>query len=319
VAQARPPEAKRLAHELSPKPIRAAGGVVWRPAEGSGDSAVEVAIVHRPRYDDWSIPKGKLAAGESELDGALREVHEETGYRVRPGRALGDVQYLKTANGDAREKVVHYWAMQAIGGAFTASREVDELRWLSLAGSRELVTRQTDREILERFESGPVQTTPVLLVRHASAGSRAEWEGDDHARPLDDVGHDQAQELVRMLSRFEIDRIVSADNLRCIQTLKPLGDSIGLPVEEEPLLSEQGYPGHEAEATASLRGLAEHQEAVAACSQQVVIPDIVRRLAEEDGAELPDPLKDKKASFWALSFDGPKLYGVEYFPPPDVG
>src|ERR671923_852052 len=114
--------------------IRAAGGVVWRPVtETSGGSNVEVAIIHRPRYDDWSIPKGKLATGETELEGALREVFEETGQRVRPGRTLGEVRYLKAnSHSRPREKVVRYWAMQAIGGAFSPSREVDELRWLPL-------------------------------------------------------------------------------------------------------------------------------------------------------------------------------------------
>ena len=304
---------------MSAKPIRAAGGVVWRPAAGHSDnSAVEVAIVHRPRYDDWSIPKGKLGAGEGELDGALREVFEETGYRVRPGRALGDVHYLKSTNGESREKVVHYWVMQALGGAFTPSREVDELVWLSPEGARGLLTRQTDREILERFSSGPVRTGAVLLVRHANAGDRDKWRGDDRMRPLDEIGREQAGELVRLLSRFEVQRLVSADYLRCIQTLKPLGDSIGLPVEEEILLSERGYPGHEAEAEAALRKLGDHEEAVAACSQREVIPDLVKRLAADDGVELPQPFKYKKAGVWALSFDGQQLCAVEYFPPPKL-
>ena len=99
--------------------------------------AVEIAIIHRPRYDDWSLPKGKLAPGESHLEGAIREVHEETGYRVQPGRSLGEVRYLKKSGGAAREKVVHYWAMRAIGGAFSPNREVDEMRWLSIDDARE--------------------------------------------------------------------------------------------------------------------------------------------------------------------------------------
>jgi 8-oxo-dGTP pyrophosphatase MutT (NUDIX family)/phosphohistidine phosphatase SixA len=302
------------------KPIRAAGGVVWRSAPDHPDnSAVEVAVVHRPRYDDWSIPKGKLATGESELDGALREVFEETGCRVRPGRALGEVRYLKNSNGEHREKVVHYWAMQAVGGVFTPSREVDQLLWLSPEGAQALLTRSTDREVLGRFSAGPALTGTVLLVRHASAGSRSEWRGDDRVRPLDEVGREQAQELVRLLSRFEVQEIVCADFLRCIQTVKPLGDSIGLEVKEEPLLSEQGFPGREQQAVSLLRKLGDHNEAVAACSQRLVIPELIKRLADEDGFELPDPFRYKKGSFWALSFDGRKLCSVEYFPPPAVG
>jgi 8-oxo-dGTP diphosphatase len=299
------------------KPIRAAGGVVWRPApDHASNSAIEVAVVHRPRYDDWSLPKGKLGAGESLLDGALREVFEETGYRVRPGRALGDVRYLKSSNGDSREKVVHYWVMEAVGGAFTPSREVDELMWISPEGAEALLTRATDREILERFASGPVRTGTVLIVGHATAGDRNSWKGDDRIRPLDEDGREQAQELVRLLSRFEVQKLVAADYLRCIETLKPLADSIGLEVEEEPLLSETGFPGHEREAVEAIRKLGDHDDAVAACSQRQVIPALIEMLAEQDEVELPDPFKYKKASVWALSFDGEKLVGAEYFPPP---
>jgi 8-oxo-dGTP diphosphatase len=155
-------------------------------------------------------------------------------------------------------------------------------------------------------------------LRHGSAGDRDTWDGDDRDRPLDDTGRDQAEELVRLLSRFEVERLVSADNLRCLQTLKPLADSIGLEVEEEPLLSEHGYPGHESEAIDALRRLADDGHALAACSQREVIPDLLERLASEDGVELPDSVKYKRASVWALSFDGNRLCAAEYFPPPDV-
>jgi 8-oxo-dGTP diphosphatase len=206
--------------------------------------------------------------------------------------------------------------MEAVGGAFTPSREVDELMWISPEGAEALLTRATDREILERFSSGPVRTGMVLLVAHATAGDRNSWKGDDRARPLDENGREQAQELVRLLSRFEVQKLVTADYLRCIETLKPLADSIRLEIEEEPLLSETGFPGHETEAVAAIRRLGDHDEAVAACSQRQVIPDLIRMLADEDGVELPDPFKYKKASVWALSFDGEKLVGTEYFPPP---
>src|SRR5205823_13167314 len=113
--------------------IRAAGGVLWREADGGlTGPAVEVAIIHRPRYGDWSLPKGKLASGESEVDGAIREVLEETGYRVRLGRTLGETRYVKEQAGLLRPKVVRWWAMEAASGAFTQTREVDDMRWVSL-------------------------------------------------------------------------------------------------------------------------------------------------------------------------------------------
>jgi 8-oxo-(d)GTP phosphatase len=302
------------------KLIRAAGGVVWRAAaEHSSHEAIEVAIIHRPRYDDWSIPKGKLASGESELEGALREVFEETGYRVRPGRGLGEVHYLKSStNGRSREKIVRYWAMRAVAGAFTPSREVDELMWVSPEGADSLLTRPSDREVLERFASGPVRTGTVLLVRHALAGDPSKWKGDDSLRPLDETGSDQADELVRLLSRFDVQRLVSADNLRCVQTLQPTADSLGLEIEEQPLFSQGRFPGHEQEAMLAIRELGDHEQAVAVSSQSDVIPTLVQRLTQEDGVVLPGDVRYKKGSVWALSFDDGKLVAAEYFPPPDV-
>jgi 8-oxo-dGTP diphosphatase len=138
-------------------------------------------------------------------------------------------------------------------------------------------------------------------------------------RPLDENGREQAQELVRLLSRFEVQKLVSADYLRCVETLKPLADSIGLQIEEEPLLSETGFPGHEREAIALIRRLGDHDDAVAACSQRQVIPELVQMLAEADGVDLPDSIKYRKASVWSLSFEREKLVGAEYFPPPQLG
>jgi len=148
-------------------PIRAAGGVVWRHARGAdGEAGVEVAVIHRPRYDDWSLPKGKLAAGESDLEGAVREVLEETGFHVRVGRPLGETRYEKAGPTGTRPKVVRWWAMQAEEGAFSPTREVDDLRWLSLAHASDRLTRSTDREVLERFARGTTPTRTVLLVTH---------------------------------------------------------------------------------------------------------------------------------------------------------
>jgi 8-oxo-dGTP pyrophosphatase MutT (NUDIX family)/broad specificity phosphatase PhoE len=300
------------------RPIQAAGGVVWRLAADENGTNVEVAIIHRPRYDDWSIPKGKLAPGESLLEGAVREVHEETGYRVQVGRPLGEIRYLKKSGGGAREKVVHYWAMRAIGGQFSPGPEVDELRWLPLDQARELVTRATDREVLERFSRRPAGTGSVLLVRHGTAGSRSKWEADDALRPLDDEGQEQAEELVRLLSRFGVEEIISADYVRCVETVQPLSEAIGVAVKEEPLLSERGFPGHEDEAVELIRGLGRPGGAVVACSQRQVIPTLVERLAADDEVELDGDLSVKKGGVWALSFYDHKLVGAEAFPPPKI-
>jgi 8-oxo-(d)GTP phosphatase len=301
---------------MSMPEIRAAGGVVWRsPSGGSRPNGTEVALVHRPKYDDWTIPKGKLKSGETDFEAALREVLEETGYRVRPGRDLGEVRYLKNSRGETRQKVVRYWAMEADRGAFAPSQEIDGLRWVPINEARDLLTYPTDREVLGRFSSQPTPTGLVLLTRHASAGNRAKWKGDDRRRPLDEKGHAQAENLVKVLAPFDISKIVSAHFVRCTQTVEPLAKVLGLPVEEEPLLSESGYPGHEDEAVDLIRRWAEQGATVVASSQGDVIPDLLSRLATEDRAHLAHEFIAKKGSVWVMSFAGTELCNAEYFPP----
>lgn len=128
--------------------VRAAGGVVWR-ANGDG---VEVLIVHRPRYDDWSLPKGKLEAGETEEHAARREVEEETGLRCHVGDEVGSVDYVDHRG---RPKVVRYWSMtpapDADSGDFVGNQEVDAVQWLPLADARTAVSYDRDRRILDEF------------------------------------------------------------------------------------------------------------------------------------------------------------------------
>jgi len=138
---------------MNPATIRAAGGVVWRRADSGPDGGIEVVLVHRPRYDDWSLPKGKLRPGESEVEGAVREVLEEAGYHVLVGTCLGETRYDKVTGKGVRPKVVRWWAMEAISGAFTPTSEVDEIQWASLAEAERLLTRDTDRELLSRFSA----------------------------------------------------------------------------------------------------------------------------------------------------------------------
>jgi 8-oxo-dGTP pyrophosphatase MutT (NUDIX family) len=121
--------------------VKASGGVVWRRA----DYGIEVALVHRPRYDDWSFPKGKLDPGESWENAALREVEEEVGLRCRLGHELPPTSYR---DNKGRAKVVRYWMMEPLDGRFEPSREVDEVRWLSPPEADRLLTYEHDRELL---------------------------------------------------------------------------------------------------------------------------------------------------------------------------
>lgn len=131
---------------MSAQVVRAAGCVLWRYAEAEGGGGVvEVAVVHRPKYDDWSWPKGKLKRGESPLAGAVREVLEETGMHCEPGPPLPTARYLAAG----RPKEVRYWAARATGGAFTPNREVDQLLWLPLETARARLTQRRDRELVD--------------------------------------------------------------------------------------------------------------------------------------------------------------------------
>jgi 8-oxo-dGTP pyrophosphatase MutT (NUDIX family) len=123
--------------------VRAAGGVVWRELR----RGAEVALVHRPKHDDWSLPKGKLDPGESHEEAALREVEEETGSSCRLGPALGHVRYPGPRG---RPKEVRYWLMEPLEGAFEPSREVDEMRWLPPDEALEALTHASDREVMRR-------------------------------------------------------------------------------------------------------------------------------------------------------------------------
>ena len=121
--------------------MKASGGLVWRRAGGG----IEVALVHRPRYDDWSFPKGKLDPGESWEEAALREVEEEIGLRCRLGHELPPTSYRDNKD---RAKVVRYWMMEPLDGEFVPSHEVDEVRWLSPTEADRLLTYEHDRELL---------------------------------------------------------------------------------------------------------------------------------------------------------------------------
>ncbi|MFJ8858788.1 NUDIX hydrolase [Streptomyces sp. NPDC102451] len=130
---------------MSDTPVRAAGCVLWRRTPDGG--GLEICLVHRPRYDDWSYPKGKLKRGETALEGALREVLEETGHHCAPGTELPTAHYM--ANG--RPKEVSYWAAEATDGTFSPNDEVDRLAWLSPGSARARLSRPGDRVQLDAF------------------------------------------------------------------------------------------------------------------------------------------------------------------------
>ncbi len=221
--------------------VRAAGGVLRRV----GPDGMEVLLVHRPRYRDWTFPKGKAHDDETDEETALREVEEETGLRAALGVELPSTNYIDLK---ARQKRVRYWTMRPQSGSFEADDEVDEVKWLSPADAESELSYSRDLAVLRAVPP------PLLVVRHASAGDQDEWEGDDARRPLDERGEEQANALVEKLAGFPVERILSSPYDRCVQTVEPLARARGLEVETSKDLAEDAGPERLGQLLRSLAG-----------------------------------------------------------------
>ena len=260
--------------------IEAAGGVLWRYAP---DGSVEVALVHRPKYDDWSVPKGKLKRREHLLLGAVREVEEETGARVTVGRPLGEIRYLK----EGLPKRVRYWSMFALDSLFVGgdeADEVDELRWLSPGDALGRLSYERDVPAIERFMADLRPTWPLIVARHGSAGDRASWTADDRLRPLDEVGEEQAAVLGSILTAYGVTSVHSADVARCVDTVSAYAASVGTTVVEEPAMSETGWADHDLEGLSRLMTLAQTGVPTVVSSQRGSIPGLLAGFLSALGA-----------------------------------
>lgn len=285
--------------------IPAAGGLVVR-----GDTAerLEVAIVHRPRYGDWSLPKGKVEPGEDLTACALREIHEETGLLCRIVEPAGTNRYPTAAG----MKQVDYFLMRPYRHTgFTPGEEVDDFRWLPLAEAAELVSYPFDRELIESTDTArAVAYTTVHLVRHGAAGDRREWNDDDQLRPLTPKGRRQADAIARQLSTIGVSRVLSSPYIRCVETVQPLAEVLGSSVEADERLAEGASPS-------SIRALLDEVAGSTAvlCSHGDVIPETLRILRGA-GVHLESLFDCKKGSTWMVTHDqGFKT--AAYFPPPE--
>lgn len=296
--------------------VCAAGAVLWRQRPDAVDTAVEVAVIHRPRYDDWSLPKGKLDAGETEPLTAVREVFEETGHHARLGRHLGTVTYPVQQG----VKKVRYWSAASLGGAFAAGPEVDQMVWLAVPDAMKKLGYTYDRKILRRFAKFPADTQTVLVVRHGSAGRRSRFAGDDTLRPLDRKGRAQADSLTEQLLAFGATDVYSADRLRCQQTVQPLADKLGVAIGNEPTLTEEAYSDSPKKARRRVLEIADLSDSQPGrvpviCSQGKVIPGLIAWWCERDGVR-PDKSRNRKGGTWVLSLSGGRLVAADYLDSP---
>ena len=226
--------------------IRAAGAVAWRPGP---DGEPEVLLVHRKKYDDWSLPKGKTEPGEPLPVTAVREVLEEGGARLALGRRLISVRYKV----GGRPKRVHYWAarVESVDERAVPNAEVDEVAWVPAVSAVEKVSYVHDHGVLADFAARPAGTVPLILLRHAKAAAKGSWKRSDVSRPLDDVGRSDAKALVELLAGFASrPRLISSPAVRCMDTLRPLAQFSGAKVREEKVLYMHNQPADDTTAAA---------------------------------------------------------------------
>ncbi|MHA3704408.1 NUDIX hydrolase [Jatrophihabitans sp. YIM 134969] len=281
---------------MSATDIRAAGGLLWR----SGGAGVEVAVVHRPRYDDWSLPKGKLDGREEPLLAAVREVGEETGRLVRVGRRLQTVRY-DVGN---QAKAVQYWSMRDTGplgsGEIGDVDEVGALEWLPVDEVGARLSYADDRSVLDGFRRIPETTSVVALVRHARAGKRVDWDGDDRLRPLDERGEIQAAALGPLLETFGPTAVFAADRVRCEQTVAPLAARLDLAVTSMPEVSDESYEADPAAAVEAVTTLALQHPVTVVCSQGTALPGILEQWLPPRLLSTVSSTVTRKAAWWVV-------------------
>ena len=289
----------------------AAGAVLWR-GDIRDAASLEVACIHRPYYDDWSLAKGKLDPGESLVACAVREIREETGYTVRLGKLIGKTVYpIKNST-----KVVYYWTGEVIDGEFVPNDEVDELRWLPIEEAKALMSYDLDREVLAKAQKrflNPAETR-VLYVRHARAHEREKWAGDDNRRPLDKKGLRQAEMLVPLLAPFGPERIYSAVPDRCQATVAPLADELSLDVTVDATLGDDAWLHSMVDAQRAFMDIVDQGGVSVVCAQGEVIPAMVAWLSSQGTLPIDGEINAKKGSVWVLSFVGGELTGADYLP-----
>ncbi|KKX99656.1 MULTISPECIES: NUDIX hydrolase [Microbacterium] len=267
------------------KAVYAAGAVVWRVVEGK----LRILLIHRTKYRDVTLPKGKVDPGEMLAETAVREVHEETGIRVSLGVSVGVSRYLLASQ---KQKVVHYWAAEATDVAirestFVPNREIAALEWVSVKKARARLSYPVDLEILDFFaklvDDGVLRTFPVIALRHAKATPRSEWDGSDASRPLTDRGRKQAKSIVGPLRAFGVRRIVSSDAVRCVETVTPLARALDRKIVKTEKISQDAWEDGDSDLRSVVGRRIRAGKPAVVCSHGPVLPGLLSEIALATG------------------------------------
>ena len=268
--------------------VVAAGAVPWRVT--AGDKDLEVLLIHRPRYDDWSWPKGKIDPGETVPECAAREVDEEIGLKAPLGIPLPSIHYHVPAG----LKVVHYWAVDVDGAALLPDgKEVDSVMWCSPEKAARLLSNPSDVGPLEHLAAaharGELKTWPLVIVRHAKAKPRSSWSKAEGDRPLAATGLRQAQAVGRLLQAWKPMRVVSSPWLRCVATIAPYAKASDAKVKLNEALTEHRHGRHPHKTAAAVEGLFDKQRAVALCTHRPALPTVFAQLGKAHGIPVAGP------------------------------
>jgi 8-oxo-dGTP diphosphatase len=292
--------------------IIAAGGVVWRrDIEGE----IEVLLVHRPRYDDWSLPKGKLEEGEALISCAYREILEETGLSIKLGPFVGVVEYYVPDG----LKQVSYWSASLVEdkSAFHPNEEVDQILWLDLDSAAFKATRESDKEILERFALTPYDSSAMIMLRHAKALERTEWQGEDEDRPLQLVGQLQAKRMHSLYQVFGVDEIHTSDAVRCLDTVAQMAKTLQLTPIITNAVSEYTYKKNKEKSIDYAKDLIKKNKQVVLCSHNPVLPRMMEKLTKKIDFDYPDN-KLLPGEAWVLFHEKKEVLQIDRMAAPKV-
>ncbi|HEU5222359.1 MAG TPA: NUDIX domain-containing protein [Candidatus Lumbricidophila sp.] len=265
--------------------IFAAGALCWRVIDGR----IHVLVIHRPQYGDVTIPKGKVDPGETLPQAAVREIEEETGLRVALGVPLGESRHAMPGR---FEKVVHYWAAEVSDAAihrstFRPNSEVSALEWVTIKRARAYLSYKLDVDIVDRFaalvDQGVTSTFPLIVLRHAKATARSEFDGTDQARTLTERGIGQAAELVNTVAAWGPKRIVTSSAIRCVATVTPLAAALGRAPRRLDGLTQDAFDQGADEVRRVVGKRVRQGVPAVICSHRPVLPVILKELALATG------------------------------------